>query len=69
MRDILLEKEKLMKSSIELRNCTFKIDSDEQLMKVRKKQDEIYKKLQFYKKYIIAVSKVTNENNNRLQTR
>ena len=62
MRDILLEKDKLMKSSIALRNCTFKIDNDKQLMKVRKKQDEIYKKMQFFEGYIKAV----DENKNRL---
>lgn len=57
MRDILIEKDKIMKQSIELRNCTFKIDNDEHLMKVRKKQDELYKKMRFFEGYIRAIDK------------
>ncbi|MEE3344285.1 MAG: hypothetical protein VZS44_09365 [Bacilli bacterium] len=58
MKDILLERNKLFRESVELRNCNFKINNMEKRVKVRKQQNEVYNKLQFYNKFIKAKEKV-----------
>ena len=57
MSEIFKEKEKLFEKSIRLRNLSFKIDNEEQLKKIRKQQDEAYKKCQFYSEFLKAENK------------
>lgn len=61
MNNLFKEKEKLFKKSIGLRNFTFKIDNEEQLQKVRKEQDEAYKKCQFYSEFLKAENKINRK--------
>lgn len=58
MRELYQEKEKLFYKSIGLRNYSMQINSDKQRQRVRKQQDEMYKKFKFYEEFIKAKEKV-----------
>lgn len=58
MRELYQEKEKLFRKSIGLRNYSMQIDSEKQRQKVRKQQDEMYRKFKFYNEFIKAKEKV-----------
>ena len=57
MRELYQEKEKLFRKSIGLRNYSMQIDSEKQRQRVRKQQDEAYKKFKFYDEFIKAKNK------------
>lgn len=57
MKELYQEKEKLFYKSIGLRNYSMQIDSEKQRQRVRKQQDEMYKKFKFYEEFIKANEK------------
>ena len=55
MRDLILRRNKLCETSKKLRYCSFLTDNNEQVDKLRQKQDETYKKFIFYREFIKAM--------------
>lgn len=62
MKDILLERNKLMKNSIKMRSMKFDPElNDKQIAEITKQQNKIYKKWYFYDKFIKAREEVKSE--------